>query len=306
MNMVLKIVSGLLFCLILPLGASAQTDGTVSYDLATSRLRVYLGVLGWNSIGVSNLVGSCGPLDVGRFEYDSGLSIYKFCNGSDWISFSLGVTTSSCTEAGQLSYSGDYNLLFCNGANWVRTVNLTHGYFVMTSNSMNGNLGGLSGADATCLTNLNAQPWLGKSDAQSRGLLTASKVKAFLCDNTTCNNANASTTYRFARAGSATVGGASFTTNASGLGPNNSGRWSGATYFNNTLLYWTNRDQLPSDNVTWAGTSAGASNTCLNWTTGSSATSGNFGSADFTNANRWYTTGQTCNVNLRLVCFVHP
>lgn len=268
-------------------------------------LQVYLGVLGQRNIGFSNLVGSCTAGEIGKFEYDTGLSVYKFCNGANWISFSIGATTDTCSVAGDLNYAGDYNLLFCNGANWVRTVNLTHGYFVMTSNSMNGNIGGLSGADSACLTNLNAQSWLGKSDAQSRGLLTASKVKAFLCDTSTCNNANASTVYRFARAGSATTGGTSFTTDSSGLGPNNSGLWSAATYFNSTAQFWSDRDQLPSDNVKWASTSAGA-NSCLNWSTNSSGSTGNFGSADFNNANRWYTTGQGCNNTLRLVCFVHP
>jgi len=92
-----------------------------------------------------------------------------------------------------LVYNNDYHLLqFCNGTDWMAVGPVSSspvatpshaGYFALTATSWTGDLGGLSGADAHCLTELSAthKTWKGYATANANGQLTASKVHAFLC-----------------------------------------------------------------------------------------------------------------------------
>ena len=73
----------------------------------------------------------------------------------------------------------------------------TNGYFVETS-ATGGNMGGLAGANALCLSRLQAGSWHGKDDALANGQLTAANVKAWLCTTTTCNNLDPFSTYQYA------------------------------------------------------------------------------------------------------------
>ncbi len=181
------------------------------------------------------------------------------------------------------------------------------GFFVKTTSEYAGNLGGLSGANASCLTELNTRNWLGKSAA---GTLTSSRVKAWICDKTTCQNGNASTVYIFAFAGQATIGGATFTTNASGQGPNDSASWNTATTFGSTGYNGTNNNHWtgrPNDanNTLWPlAASATASNNCDGFTT-TSGTS-RVGDKSFSTYRRWDESGSSCSGTKTLICFVHP
>jgi hypothetical protein len=104
-------------------------------------------------------------------------------------------------------YNYDYHTFqFCNGSSWIAmgscgcgppiqspiTAPNGSGYFVLSHDTYDGNLGGLSGADAKCLTDLTTHTgWMGYATANSNGQLVASKVHAFLCYNDnpwTCNN----------------------------------------------------------------------------------------------------------------------
>lgn len=171
--------------------------------------------------------------------------------------------------------------------------------------------GFLSNADSLCLADLTANDWLGKADAVSRGLLQSGNVKAFLCkDSSTCNNALANVTYFFAVAGDTTKGGASFTTDGSGRGPQNNADWSGTNHFDGSKEYWTGRTgggipdlwpTLPTGG-SWAGTLCNTGG----WASNSSGHSGAYGSSNDTDAGRWHQGNATCNTTRRLVCFVHP
>lgn len=178
---------------------------------------------------------------------------------------------------------------------------VTKGFFVFVDTDRSANMGGLAGANSWCLSMLTSQAWLGKQDA----LLDSAHVFAFLCDATTCNQLIASKQYFFARAGSATTGGDSFTTDASGLGPGATGAWDSATKFgstSSTFVYWTGRSAGTS--TIWGATPH--ANTCTSWSTASSGVSGRYGDTGTSNANRWSNNATSCDTPEKLICFVNP
>jgi hypothetical protein len=188
----------------------------------------------------------------------------------------------------------------------VSTPAVPGGFLVLSETTYNGNLGGLTGADALCYTDVTTYDWRGKSQA---GTITAGRVKAFLCSTTTCNNLTASTTYGYAKSNYTSVGGKVFTSDASGLGPGSADDWSANTHFGLYGTYWTGRAPGGST-TTWPNTVAsGTSNNsfCTNWTSTSSGRGGVLGSPNTTNADRWsYGTTATCDLSLKLVCIVNP
>lgn len=181
------------------------------------------------------------------------------------------------------------------GDNWTVTTTAVTNYFVLSASSYNGNRGGLSGANATCLTELQSNNWLGKELAA----VDSAHVRAFLCTSTGCNNLAASTTYNFARAGSATAGGATFTTNSSGAGPGNGSTWSNGTLFGVSVVPW-GRPQNTSN--LWQVTPQ-TSNNCSNWTSSSSGQSGVVGDTNRSDERRFDDGNANCNTSQRLLCY---
>jgi hypothetical protein len=208
----------------------------------------------------------------GMMRYNSTISNVEYYNGSAWIPF---------RPSGGPPGSG---------------------YFVITKTTYDGNRGGLAGANASCLTELTTNTgWWGYANANAAGILVAAKVKAFLCDGTTCNTP----TYYFANANDSSAGGGSFTTDASGFGPNDSLAWGNGDHFGgmitgNTSRYWTGR--LGVSNTAWDGSSS-ASN-CTAWT--STGASGEYGVFTATANARWRSTTQACGLLANLICFVNP
>ena len=208
---------------------------------------------------------------------------------------------------------------FCDGTTWNAIVKKQasvtapagSGYFVMSHDTWTGNLkgaaaSGLAGANAKCLSDLTTYTsWMGYSDANSRGLLVAAKVKAFLCAATGgCNTLNASTTYYFANAGASWAGGASFTTDASSIGPGDTNSWAAATYFGGLYHWWAAR-QVTSD-TQWLNSVE--TNHCASWTAGTSASHGFYGRTAYTTSIRWEVpaSGNTCGNSFHLICYVNP
>ncbi len=175
----------------------------------------------------------------------------------------------------------------------------TNGYFVITNATYTGNLGGLSGADAKCLTDLNANDWKGKSTAS----VDAAHVKAFLCDGTTCNNLDASTSYAFAHASVTGDGGGSFITDGSSIGPANTDDWSLTAQFGVVSDIWSNR--ATTDTTHWNNAAQGT-NHCTNWSTASAGVNGRLGHTQWSNGNRWNEVNDGCDNTKRLVCMVNP
>lgn len=170
-------------------------------------------------------------------------------------------------------------------------------YFILTSGGQSGNLGGRHGADRYCLTDLVNNDWLGKAGID----LSTGNVRAFLCDSDGCANTRAATTYRFARAGSATAGGGTFLTNVSGQGPGNSTSWSGATAFSATVNMKT--DRVAGAATLWGTTATGGG--CDNWTEDLASISITNGYTPNTSSNRWNAGTGYCNsVTHRMICLV--
>jgi hypothetical protein len=225
--------------------------------------------------------------------YNSASHTYQFCNGINWMPFTGG---GLCTPA-----SAGYNPTTPSGS----------GYFVLTSGTYTGNLGGLSGADSTCLTELTTNTgWLGYSTANANGQLVASKVHAWMCNDYDCTDLVPLAKYYFANAGNGSAGGAYFTSNVDGFAPNDNANWSGTTYFDGSYSIWTGRIETLTE-TSYANAPVAGSD-CSQWTTASSGTSGEYGISNSTVAARWgsgfgygYQTN-TCNTSYYLICFVNP
>lgn len=233
-------------------------------------------------IGTSS--ATCDASHEGLHRYNNGT--VEFCNGYAWTSLLLVQSASTPTAP-----SGS-------------------GYLVLSHTTWNGNLGGVTGADAKCFTELTSTytSWRGYATANSNGQLTTGKIHALLCGYGYCNNLMPLTTYAFAYANSGTPGGATFTTDSNGRGPGDSANWSGAAYFGGSYTYWTNMDTstdslwfgLPDGNI------YGAYLNCSDWTDGTSGQTGEVGNSNNTDINRWDTSTPLCNTTQHLLCLVNP
>lgn len=176
------------------------------------------------------------------------------------------------------------------------------GYFVLTKNQYDGNLGGLAGADATCLDEVTNNNWMGRSDVA----LNSTTVRSFLCSESTCRNFLANQRYYFAVAGSPSIGGAWFETNSDREGPSNNYNWSGNNYFGGDKYYWQGyRSIVSSAAFDTALSSTGAS--CSSWSDNTTSYAGGRGHSNETAASRWradITT--TCDNTHYLACIVDP
>ena len=236
-------------------------------------------------------------------------------SGSDWVNGAPGgvVGNSNSTNGGRWGSSAP---LCTNPSNLICMVHpgnetpVSPAYFVLTDSTWTGDLGGINGANAKCLTELTTNTnWKGYTTANANGQLIASKVKAFVCNgssneagNGSCNDLMSNQTYSFAKVGDVNAGGASFTTDSSNRGPGDSSNWSGANYFSGTYSYWAGRATASAS--LWAGSEYYA---CKAFTSASGAHLGAPGISTSTTATRWYTGGsQGCSNSYRLICYVNP
>jgi hypothetical protein len=266
---------------------------------------------------------ACTAGENGYVQTNGGTMIV--CNGTVWtaaiilsstagrmlmqVDYDAGVCTT--TKAGRLRYNsaGSPAWQYCDGSTWTtwqRSGGGT-GYLVQTQTKWNGNLGGLSGANAKCLTELQTTyNWNGKANA---GTLNSTRVYAFLCDGATCNNLKTNTPYLLAKANNTTACGWGFITNATGLGPNLTGEY----WDQNDVCYtgtgqapgeytWTNRG---TSGANWATTPKGTAH-CTNWTIGTSAKTGSVGNASNDDSLIWDNGVDNCNATHYLMCAVDP
>lgn len=175
------------------------------------------------------------------------------------------------------------------------------GYFVMSQATYDGALGGLAGANAKCLGDLQANDWRGKTQAMANGQLTSAGVTAFLCDGANCQNAAVHSTYVYARAGLAASGGSSFTANFDGHGPGDTLNWDDSDTFSADLFTWTGRASVSSS--IWGGADV---NHCGAWSSNAAGDSGRDGSTNFTTNRRWDNATVQCSSVRHLLCLVHP
>lgn len=242
---------------------------------------------------------SAGRMGVGVSAPQASLDV----TGAVKIGSSAQTCTSGLGSAIRYVSGGSPPWEYCNGSAWLpfERAPVKPGYLVQTATRWNGNLGGLAGANAKCLTELQTTyNWRGKSSA---GVLTSTRVKAFLCDGSSCNNLQPDTAYITAKANNATNGGIAFVTDSSGRGY---GFRQDADYlnFDSSFNDWLNRATV--DNYYWDNAPADASQHCSNWSSSSNAQSGCYGNSGWDDSNRWNQATDTCNVLNYLVCIVHP
>ena len=221
-------------------------------------------------------------------RYNLAYHTYQFCNGTNWIPDNAGYSQ---------ELQSAFNPTYPAGS----------GFFVMSGGTYNGNLGGFSGANAICLSDLTTNTgWKGYSTAYSNGQLVSAKVYAFLCDFFGCNtNLMANTKYFFANAGNGSAGGASFTTDSNGLGPNDPANWSAANYFSGTYNYWSRR--ATTGPTQWANSQGGGANGGCNLNYSSTTGSESVGNSAFTGSNRWLNgNSASCSTAVHLICVVNP
>lgn len=230
--------------------------------------------------------------------YNQNYHSYQFCNGTSWIAYGGGAL---CAPA-----SNGYAPTTPSGV----------GYFVLTKTTYTGNFTGfqnLQAADSDCLTDLTTNTgWKGYATANANGQLIATKVHAFMCNGEYCNNPLPLTTYYFSNANNSLAGGAFFTTDSYGDGPQDSADWGAANYFSGAYTYWSNRNINNGDSI-WATTplcNYNPSCNCSDW-----STTFGFGAVGVTTAeshDRWGwgpfggDEAIACSTSLRLICFVDP
>ena len=226
-------------------------------------------------------------------------------------------TVCDASSYGTFTHADDF-IHLCSSSGWV-TLPIagsngpaepawTGGYFV-AAQLVNGGMGGLSGANAACLDHLTNNPWRGKTDAVERGLLTADKVRAFLCITGGCQNGLPNTSYKMAQSGTQ-YGGQVFTTDASGLGPGYAMAFApeNDTGFAPGTLVWTARQAGTA--TLWSNTrygSSSASYRCGDWNSNNSGYYTMSGIASATSGtSNWAVATHYCDQTARVICFVDP
>lgn len=236
--------------------------------------------------------GICDGTLEGALLYDVNLKSLRLCRSSEWHVLWNSNTTPATPS-------------FTSGS----------GAFVLASQKYNGNLGGISGANSKCLTDLTANNWLGKSSLT----VDSSTVKAFLCYGSwsNCQNLEPSQLYTFAVSGAPSLGGATFTTDGSGYGPGNQEIWSSRTHFGTGAKEYWGGYRIGSSNSLWGssnGAGGGSDYICQStgaWDTASSAVKGAYGRTGLagiidSDSDRWRAGQRSCDDELYLICMVNP
>lgn len=276
--------------------------GTYQWFSASNDFK-YCDGFNWTSMAVTTTADACAnPTGAGKLTYNA--PELQFCDGSHWVNVSGNLTGDTCPSetSGTLTYdSGATYMKWCDSTNRWRVTKPSKSYFVLTAGTHDGNFGGVPGADAFCLSDLRASTFLDKEFA----VLDANHVKAFICGSY-CNNLEASSIYYFARAGSATDGGATLSTNASQQGPGAGGNWAGSTFFNTGVHFYSNRGSDDIDPINyWKNVPKSATTSCTDFSSNSSAVNGRIGATNGGNGNRWIGGSDSCDTANHLVCFVN-
>jgi len=220
-------------------------------------------------------------------RWNSTTKVLENCNGREWTSPILSVASGTTPS----TYAAS-------------------GFFVMTSATYDGNLGGYDGAHAKCYADLVANDWMGKADASSRGLLTAEKVRSFICIGHKCESPRPYAAYYYARSGNPAIGGEVLINDVYGNGPNDVFNWSTSTRFGISTSYWAYRRLSNMANNRWGwGTSIAAQSSedsCNGWTSNASNRTSRVGATNFTDSRRFDNGTMSCNTMLPLICLVHP
>jgi hypothetical protein len=177
------------------------------------------------------------------------------------------------------------------------------GYFVLSSGSINGNMGGLAGANSFCRTDLSSNTWLNKP-----GSLNTAKVFALLCDDSGCQNPTPNANFYFAVSGSATTGGAVMVTDSQGLFGDNNSFTSMDRFGGSANSYWIGDRGWcsPADTSTVANVTDNIS--CTNWSTSTAGHNAGYSTPSDSGCYKYsaYSASGDCSIPMHLFCFVNP
>jgi hypothetical protein len=256
----------------------------------THRLLLFMAIAAALSLPFAARADCVNPAGTeGTVMYNADYKVPQFCDGATWWAMKSGGGLPSCAD-------GETIIMASSGWACGSGGGIIPGYLVRTDDDYNGNLGGLSGADAICLSELQTYDWKGKSEA---GTLTSGRVKAWLCDSSTCNDFVPDSIYIMAKADSTTTGGEALYVAADGSGPNDGAYWNGGSQLTGAT-YWTGRSSI--SNFLWGLTPDG--DTCSDWSTTSGE--GMRGLSYIGNDGRWSDGILACSNTQELLCMVHP
>jgi hypothetical protein len=254
-----------------------------SYDNTSKRMDVYLDGV---SIGHGTLTGSpvanTHPLYIGRSRHNTDYTVVGILDDTRLYNRAL-------SASDMLALYQEFVPDNISG--------MHDGYFV-AGFSAEGDIGGLSAANAACYTALASGSWLGKSTAQANGQLTASNVEAWLCDDTTCQDLTPNANYALATTSFPSAGGNVMRTTMHGYIEDDDVGLDFSNRFNEFFEMWTGRgtDNLPS-----------AAGTCNNWTSNLLADDSIVGVTDTgLYSEKLAKYPNTCDEMSRVICMVHP
>jgi hypothetical protein len=279
------------------------------------------GIIFWSTgqyASNSNFVyTAAGNVGIGTTSPGTALDV----NGGIRAGSASTVTTCDATREGVQRYNyANHAIEWCNGSSWITATSVSGttptptgmggtGYFVLSSGTLSGNMGGLAGADAFCQNDLTANSWMNKP-----GALNTTKIFAYLCDNASCRGLLASTNYYYGVSGNSALGGAFFTTDASTFGPHDGYQWNVANRFGiSAPAYWTGpRGYGTNSSTDWYWTNTVDTGVvpawdCNSWTDNSSGNTGVLGTPANTDYTRFTNGGFSyCNVAQNIICVVNP
>lgn len=244
------------------------------------------------AVKLGNNAGTCDESNDGGLRYNNSTKTLEICDTRQWQD----LITSA--DSGSPPLSSDT------------------GYFVITNDRFDGNLGGQDGANEKCVTDLQTYDWLGKSGMQ----VDSDHVFAFICyDGWKCQHLVPNQTYTFAVSGDNTLGGANFVTDSNGYGPGNNEAWNDNAHFGSGIKHYWSSERASTDSTKWAnadGNAGDANKRCGDgsgngWSNNSAAQTGEAGATAFygrgyTNSSRWARSSLTCDTTAHLLCMVNP
>jgi hypothetical protein len=136
------------------LGTCATEGRVFAYD-ASNHIYKYCNGTVWVSIA-----GTTGATCTTERQFTRTGSTLNFCNGTNWIDVANGGTLTSCTTIGQMDYDYTAHLFkWCNGANWISMAGpVTPDTMCVfaTSTTYTGSIGSVAAADTDCSTRATA------------------------------------------------------------------------------------------------------------------------------------------------------
>jgi hypothetical protein len=221
------------------------------------------------------------------------ISGFLLANGSVGANKYCSVDGTVCRSINELVDSGSHYFLLSNNKYNGDLV----GYATLPANNIGySGTDGLAAANAICLHEVNTYDFLGKNNRT----FAAGEVSAFLCEGSGCNPIAGNRAFTFGVLGFPAIGGATFTTESSGRGPNDNASWSSSDRFGSTEGYWTGRNN--NGPMIWDNSFAG--NDCSDWTMPVSV-SGSGGSSGSNDTGRWHVNSNYgCGTPEKMICVI--